>query len=157
MKMHGLSAEGATADVKKGTRPTILPYYLIQSFSLFFIFPMFKSFQFQNPPVCSYRASLTSVPRCYTSIFDGLVTREGDNSQGDTSPPSWFHWRAGGHGGKKSQHLLLPWRVAPLPNCLPLVSSLLTAGCPRLSPFADRLVAFFVVLASAAYIGNLAN
>ena len=73
MKMHGLSAEGAKADVKKGTRPTILPYYLIQSFSLFFIFPIFKSFQFPNPPICSYRSSLTSVLRCYTSIFDGLV------------------------------------------------------------------------------------
>ena len=45
MKTHGLSAEGAKADVKNGTRLTILPYYLIQSFSLFFIFPVFKSFQ----------------------------------------------------------------------------------------------------------------
>ena len=67
------TAWAAKADVKNGKRPTILPYYLIQSFSLFFIFTMFKSFQFPNPPICSYRVSLTSVLRCYTSIFDGLV------------------------------------------------------------------------------------
>ena len=71
---HGLSAEGAKADVKikKNTRLTILPFCVIKSYSLFFSFWLFISFQYSNPSSYSCGPSLSYVLRCYTSISDGF-------------------------------------------------------------------------------------
>ena len=69
---HGLSAEGAKADVKKHTRLTILPFCVIKSYSLFFSFWLFISFQYSNPSSYSCGPSLSYVLRCYTSISDGF-------------------------------------------------------------------------------------